>query len=59
VCIAPTIDRHAMTRFAHVLHSQWIAAPVETARARFADVDHHIRRNVHPEKAAMSSVHAT
>jgi hypothetical protein len=38
-----------MTRFAEVRHDQWIAAPVETVRAQFADLDHHIRRNVHPK----------
>ena len=38
-----------MPRFAEVRHSQWIAAPVPTVRAQFADLDHHIRSNVHPE----------
>lgn len=38
-----------MTRFAEVVHREWIAAPVETVRAQFADLDHHIRRNVHPK----------
>ncbi len=38
-----------MTRFAEVTHQEWIAAPVETVRAQFADLDHHIRRNVHPK----------
>lgn len=38
-----------MTRFAEVTHSEWIAAPVDTVRAQFADLDHHIRRNVHPK----------
>ncbi len=38
-----------MTRFAEVTHQQWIAAPVETVRAQFADLDHHIQRNVHPK----------
>jgi hypothetical protein len=38
-----------MTRFAEVTHHEWIAAPVETVRAQFADLDHHIRRNVHPK----------
>lgn len=37
-----------MTRYAEVVHEEWIAAPVETVRAQFADLDHHIRRNVHP-----------
>ena len=38
-----------MPRFAEVLHSQWIAAPLPTVRAQFADLDHHIRNNVHPK----------
>lgn len=38
-----------MPRFAEVMHTQWIAAPVDTVRAQFADLDHHIRRNVHPK----------
>lgn len=38
-----------MTRFAEVTHHEWIAAPVDTVRAQFADLDHHIRRNVHPK----------
>jgi hypothetical protein len=38
-----------MTRFADVTHREWIAAPVDTVRAQFADLDHHIRRNVHPK----------
>ena len=38
-----------MSRFAEVIHREWIAAPVNTVRAQFADVDHHIRRNVHPK----------
>ena len=37
-----------MTRYAQVVHEEWIAAPVETVRAQFADLDHHVRRNVHP-----------
>jgi hypothetical protein len=37
-----------MQRFATVHHEQWIAAPVDTVRAQFADLDHHIERNVHP-----------
>lgn len=37
-----------MPRFAEVVHREWIAAPVDTVRAQFADLDHHIRRNVHP-----------
>jgi hypothetical protein len=38
-----------MTRFAEVRHPQRIAAPVAAVRAQFADLDHHIRRNVHPK----------
>jgi hypothetical protein len=38
-----------MTRFAEVRHPQWIAAPVAVVRAQFADLDHHIRSNVHPK----------
>lgn len=38
-----------MPRFAEVRHSQWIAAPLPTVRAQFADLDHHIRTNVHPK----------
>lgn len=38
-----------MTRFAEVTHREWIAAPPATVCAQFADVDHHIRRNVHPK----------
>jgi hypothetical protein len=38
-----------MPRYAEVRHSQWIAAPVEIVRAQFADLDHHIRNNVHPK----------
>ncbi len=38
-----------MTAFAEVTHREWIAAPVDTVRAQFADLDHHIRRNVHPK----------
>ncbi len=38
-----------MTRFAEVTHREWIAASVDTVRAQFADLDHHIRRNVHPK----------
>lgn len=40
--------RLTMTAFAEVTHREWIAAPVDTVRAQFADLDHHIRRNVHP-----------
>jgi hypothetical protein len=38
-----------MTRFAEVIHREWIAAPVDTVQAQFADLDHHIERNVHPK----------
>lgn len=38
-----------MPRFAEVCHPQWIAAPVDTVRAQFADLDHHIHGNVHPK----------
>lgn len=38
-----------MPRFAEVSHVQWIAAPVTTVRAQFADLDHHIRAGVHPK----------
>ncbi len=38
-----------MTRFAEVEHQEWIAAPVDTVRAQFADLQHHIDANVHPK----------
>jgi len=38
-----------MTRFAEVRHELWIAAPIDTVRSQFADIDHHIRANVHPK----------
>ena len=38
-----------MTRFAEVSHQEWIAAPLPTVSAQFADLNHHIRRNVHPK----------
>lgn len=38
-----------MPRYAEVRHAQWIAAPVPTVRAQFADLDHHIRAGVHPK----------
>lgn len=38
-----------MSRFAEVTHREWIAAPMETVRAQFADLDHHIGCNVHPK----------
>ncbi len=38
-----------MPRFAQASHREWIAAPPDTVRRQFADLDHHIRRNVHPK----------
>lgn len=38
-----------MSRYAEVTHREWIAAPVDSVRAQFADLDHHISRNVHPK----------
>jgi hypothetical protein len=38
-----------MTRFAEVEHQEWIAAPVDTVRSQFADLQHHIAANVHPK----------
>jgi hypothetical protein len=38
-----------VTRFAEVEHQEWIAAPVDTVRAQFADLQHHIDANVHPK----------
>lgn len=38
-----------MTRYAEVQHSEWIHAPIATVRSQFADLDHHIRCNVHPK----------
>lgn len=38
-----------MPSFAEVRHEQWIAAPRRVVAAQFADLDHHIRRNVHPK----------
>lgn len=38
-----------MPQFAEVIHREWIAAPIDTVRAQFADLDHHIERNVHPK----------
>lgn len=38
-----------MTRYAEVTHPQWIAAPVDTVRTQFADLDHHIQQQVHPK----------
>lgn len=37
-----------MPQLVEVIHREWIAAPVDTVRAQFADLDDHIRRNVHP-----------
>lgn len=38
-----------MPRLAEVSHQLWIAAPRDVVAAQFADLDHHIRRNVHPK----------
>jgi hypothetical protein len=38
-----------MPRFAEVRHSQWIEAPTAVVQSQFADLDHHIRANVHPK----------
>jgi hypothetical protein len=38
-----------MPRFAEVIHHEWIAAPVATVRAQFADLHHHIDAGVHPK----------
>ncbi len=38
-----------MTRYAEVQHSEWIDAPPTTVRSQFADLEHHIRNNVHPK----------
>ncbi len=38
-----------MPQFAEVIHREWIAAPVDTVSAQFADLDHHIERDVHPK----------
>ena len=38
-----------MTRYAEVQHTEWIHAPVDTVRSQFADLEHHIRANVHPK----------
>jgi hypothetical protein len=38
-----------MTRYAEVRHSEWIAAPPATVRSQFADLEHHMRANVHPK----------
>lgn len=38
-----------MTGFAEVTHREWIAAPLATVQSQFADLDHHVRTNVHPK----------
>ena len=38
-----------MPRFAEVRHPQWIAAPIAVVQSQFADLDHHVRANVHPK----------
>src|SRR5438045_782834 len=38
-----------MPRLAEVTHVQWIAAAPDAVRAQFADLEHHIRTNVHPK----------
>jgi hypothetical protein len=38
-----------MPRTVEVKHQVWIAAPVDTVRAQFADLNHHIDANVHPK----------
>lgn len=37
------------SRFAQVRQSEFIEAPPETVRRQFADLDHHVRANVHPK----------
>ena len=37
-----------LRRAVEVKHQIWIAAPVETVRSQFADINHHIDANVHP-----------
>ena len=37
-----------MTTFAEVTHREWIAAPLPTVQSQFADLEHHIRADVHP-----------
>jgi hypothetical protein len=44
----PTEKETAMRHFAEVRHRQWIGAPLDAVRAQFADLDHHIARQVHP-----------
>jgi hypothetical protein len=38
-----------MSRFVEVEHQEWIAAPVDTMRSQFADLQHHIAADVHPK----------
>jgi len=38
-----------MRAFTEVQHDLWIAAPPATVRSQFADLDHHVRANVHPK----------
>ena len=38
-----------MPRCAEVIHREWIAAPLDTVSAQFADLDHHIECQVHPK----------
>ncbi|MCZ2440908.1 MAG: hypothetical protein LC119_12150 [Burkholderiales bacterium] len=37
-----------MPHFAEVTHREWIAAAPQVVRAQFGDLEHHIRRRVHP-----------
>jgi len=38
-----------MGRFVEVAHRIWIAAPLPAVRSQFADLNHHIKANVHPK----------
>lgn len=38
-----------MPAFAEVVHQEWIAAPLVDVQSQFADLEHHIRANVHPK----------
>ena len=38
-----------MPKFVEVDHRIWIDAPQSSVKAQFADLDHHIRTNVHPK----------
>jgi hypothetical protein len=38
-----------LRRTVEVNHRIWIAAPVDTVRSQFADLQHHIDANVHPK----------